>query len=138
MIVVFSNSLIGGGFLGFESLCFRINYWHGFQITHFFPAKWFIINLKGSGLSWISELCFLLLPLLSVAVLMGTSSASLSETCLVPLWPLLVITVTGTSAAVVKEQGLRTIKIGSGCSSSSYAWLFAVSLEASCLCLSSN
>ena len=63
------------------------------------------------------EFCFLLLPLLSVAVLMEISSDSLSETCLFRLWSLLVTTVTGTSAAVGKEQGLRT-KIGSGCSSS--------------------
>ena len=66
---------------------------------------------------------------MTVAALMGTSSASISETCLFLLWPLLVTTVTETSGAVGKEQGLQT-KIGSGCSSSNDGWLFAVFLEA--------
>ena len=79
--------------------------------------KWFINNSKGSGLARILGFCFLLLQLLSVAVLMETSPASLSETCLFLLWPLLVTAVTKSSAAVGKEQSLRT-KVGSGCSSS--------------------
>ena len=88
-----------------------------------------MINSEGSGLSLISKFCFLILPFLSVAVLMGISSASLSETCLFLLWPLLVTTVTGTSAVVGKEQGLQT-KIGSGCASSDDGWLSTVSLQA--------
>ena len=79
-------------------------------------------------LTWLDLTWLLLLPLLSVAVLMATLSASLSETCFFLLLPLLVTTVAGTSAAVGEEQGLRT-NIGSGCSSSDDGWLFAVSLD---------
>ena len=52
--------------------------------------------------------CLLLLQLLSVAVLTGTSSPSLSETCLFLLWRLLVTTVKGTIGGA---QELKLVQV---------------------------